>query len=792
MHRSRAARGLMSRTLALCAAAAGLSVGASAQAEPYVARVVSDTRNSTGPWHMELPMHINQEGWVCGYDLSQARGLWWSARATPYWDGGLTPRPKAADPRPERGFSGVNTSSQWLGTDSFEGDSWKAPRHATIWIGGNSLIRVAEPQGAAQTTGSDINEGGVVVGAALTAMRPDEIMCDYTGYVARPGEPALRLPLLEGYSSARAEGLNDQGVIVGTATIGSEVYAAMGSYEEFQRIPSNGQRAVIWRGERIDDLNRLLISRDGWQIGSAKDINNRGQIVVTAARQDAFGWVGATLVLVPAGADFNDDGEVTPDDLFAFQQAHGAGRPTADYTGNGVVNADDLAAFTALWQTGTRAGGDGTPLTPQERSQRVIGTTFVSLPGGVPRPAPPGQPIYQVAPCSELPTFGPGDPEGTDVNAKSTWCNRAECWNSYHKNFNPQCNGCDAVGNPTNPGRRDGYPGWDTQDPAHPTRACNPGFTGPIAGGPGGRGRDADATNPGGNGGKGGNGANGGPGGAGGGGGNASPTQPPGKGGDGGVGNTGGTGGEGGDGNGTQPGGNGGKGGNGDTGGTGGQSGKTGSDPKNPGGEGGTGGNGTNGPGGTGGKGGDAPNPSHNPGGKGGGGGDSAPGFPGGTGGEGGKGNGAGTGGQGGPGGQGGSGSTPNGDGSTGKQGGTGGKGGDGGQEGSGGDGGSGGKGGTGSNGVTLPDGNGGKGGTGGQGGTKPRGAPPTAKPGAGGRGGPGGNGTRPGSNGGEGGTGGQGGVPLGGGGAGGTGGSGKDPGTNGSPGGPGERGPGY
>jgi hypothetical protein len=59
---------------------------------------------------------------------------------------------------------------------------------------------------------------------------------------------------------AQAFGLNNAGVVVGSATVKS------------------GPRACLWINGRPHDLNGLVTNRSGWQLTTARAINDKGEI----------------------------------------------------------------------------------------------------------------------------------------------------------------------------------------------------------------------------------------------------------------------------------------------------------------------------------------------------------------------------------------------------------------------------------------------------------------------------------------------------------------------------------
>lgn len=124
-------------------------------------------------------------------------------------------------------------------------------------------------------TGADsgaraINSRGEVVGGARTSR-------GYVhAFVWRAG--AMRdLGTLPGHTHSHAHGINDDGDVVGLATMA---------------LPGRlGRRAVLWADGGVRDLNRLVRDIGGWRLTQAHGINSHAQIVgegVVSGRERAF------------------------------------------------------------------------------------------------------------------------------------------------------------------------------------------------------------------------------------------------------------------------------------------------------------------------------------------------------------------------------------------------------------------------------------------------------------------------------------------------------------------------
>ncbi len=121
--------------------------------------------------------------------------------------------------------------------------------------------------------------------------------------------------------TSQAFGVNDQGQVVGTSTTADPelVWAAVlwvggkiqdlghlqGAYESKankintlgQIVGNSGMHAVLWSNGDLLDLNKLVPGLTGWILEDAVDINDLGQIVVNAVKQE--GGASGAFLLTP-------------------------------------------------------------------------------------------------------------------------------------------------------------------------------------------------------------------------------------------------------------------------------------------------------------------------------------------------------------------------------------------------------------------------------------------------------------------------------------------------------------
>lgn len=123
---------------------------------------------------------------------------------------------------------------------------------AVLWQNGQvQALSSGTARGAGAT---DLNNTGAVVGYVDKGGNQDQ--------AARWDNGQLTLlNNIDGSLDARAYGINDAGLVVGSAFIGP------------------GSLATVWEGAQAFELNKLLVNGQGWDLRQALDINASGQIV---------------------------------------------------------------------------------------------------------------------------------------------------------------------------------------------------------------------------------------------------------------------------------------------------------------------------------------------------------------------------------------------------------------------------------------------------------------------------------------------------------------------------------
>ena len=215
----------------------------------------------------------------------------------------------------------VNESNQIVGRQDVG-----VQRRALLWHG-DQMIELPDLGGNAASP-SDINQAGAITGASISGetQKFHAVMWDSENH------DIADLGLYQSFPTG-AEGLNNNGQIVGDATIN----------------PVTGEsRALLWQNGEMINLNNMINDDSPWTLQSAQDINDDGVIVGWGIRDDAAGIRGFKLVPIQP-TDINDDGTVDVNDLLALLAAWGPcdGSCPEDVNSDGTVNVNDLLALLA-------------------------------------------------------------------------------------------------------------------------------------------------------------------------------------------------------------------------------------------------------------------------------------------------------------------------------------------------------------------------------------------------------------------------------------------------------------
>lgn len=254
---------------------------------------------------------------------------------------------------------------------------------AAMWTG-DSVVDLGT-LGGELSEALGVNQTGQVVGWAWN-QRHDKLAFVWS---AEAGMQALPLPATDAIL-AEAVSINDRGDAVGTADVLRErspgefqqqfrgyVWSADGSVQDLGDITPampfaisimptaiNDSRQVVgnvsivpdvtvpflWENGQMRDLNTLVDPAAGWQVFSAKDINNRGQIAASGINTD--GRRRALLLTPICAGDFNNSGTVSVEDVFAFLTAYFGQDPRADFDRSGGISVQDVFSFLTAYFDG--------------------------------------------------------------------------------------------------------------------------------------------------------------------------------------------------------------------------------------------------------------------------------------------------------------------------------------------------------------------------------------------------------------------------------------------------------
>ena len=200
--------------------------------------------------------------------------------------------------------------------------TFNTPSHAFVWTQPTGMVDLGTLPGETSSRAFAVNrDGSVIVGqSGDSAFRQ-----------TRPGTMTRLNPITPGASS-QAFAVNASGsVISGTSAA----------------------HAVIWTNTRgLIDLNTYLpahgINLTDWTLLVAYGISADGRTIVGSGSHNglAEGWVVTLPVCL---GDFNLDGDISADDIFAFLSAWFARDPRADIDISGIVNEQDIFAYISAW-----------------------------------------------------------------------------------------------------------------------------------------------------------------------------------------------------------------------------------------------------------------------------------------------------------------------------------------------------------------------------------------------------------------------------------------------------------
>lgn len=266
----------------------------------------------------------------------------------------------------------INNSDTVVGSRFVTAPSGLREEQACVWRMGMGISTLPTLNGASSSIAKGLNDAGWVVGSSVL---PGQITPAATLW--RDGI-AIDLGTLGG-DMAQATAINTLNQVVGISELANgETHAfryeldasgavldrtdlgsmpggysiALAISDSGQIVGSSGNRAVLWEGGKLIDLNTCIPPKSGWVLNKATGVNESGQIVgVGSLGGDPF----RAFVLTPMGgcvADLNSDGVLNFFDVSTLLTAYMNQDPIADLNSDGQFNFFDISIFLQAYLAG--------------------------------------------------------------------------------------------------------------------------------------------------------------------------------------------------------------------------------------------------------------------------------------------------------------------------------------------------------------------------------------------------------------------------------------------------------
>ncbi len=263
------------------------------------------------------------------------------------------------------GAAGVNNAGWVAGTNSFVGtgsvESFK-------WRSGAPINLPNFPGDTCRISyGMGINQGGDVVGYSNPVSNCGDsraVIYPVSGGIVDLGTLGGANAIAQAVNSNRAvvgfsetaAGQNratfwQNGTIRNLGTLGGASFATGVNDEDvvigYFLDNRNTQRACVWIGDSMYDLNTMMANGSGWRLLIATGINSSGQIV--GQGRNPAGQLRGFVLTPPCRSDFNRDGGVDGADVGEFFDAWDSALPESDVNWDGGIDGADVQFYLTLW-----------------------------------------------------------------------------------------------------------------------------------------------------------------------------------------------------------------------------------------------------------------------------------------------------------------------------------------------------------------------------------------------------------------------------------------------------------
>lgn len=155
----------------------------------------------------------------------------------------------------------INEQGQVVGySQIYDPDFYRT--HAFIWENGDMSDLGVLP-GEVNSAANDINEYGQIVGSSSHQMEAYPFLSVYRPCLWDNGQ-IIDLGLPQGYARGVATSINNDGTIVGWMAT---------------TLSGGTRHAFVWKDGVLTNLDTLIPPNSGWELQSASDINDNGQII---------------------------------------------------------------------------------------------------------------------------------------------------------------------------------------------------------------------------------------------------------------------------------------------------------------------------------------------------------------------------------------------------------------------------------------------------------------------------------------------------------------------------------